>query len=163
MQDQFKLEISDPQFTELTEQIEADSKFFAANDLIDYSLLLGVYKRKRDGNLPLCTLLLPKADTDADLERMKNNLVYVSSDKQTLYYICIIDYLTSFKWLRKKTEYLFKKAMYGDTISCIPPDAYSARFVSFMKAAITKIELPETSALPEIVNSSRRHIMNHHS
>ena len=85
---------------------------------------------------------------------MKNNLVYVSADKQTLYYICIIDYLTSFKWLRKKTEYVFKKAMYGDTISCIPPEGYSSRFISFMNAAITKIDL----AQPEVQNSSRQHI-----
>ncbi len=56
LQDQFKLELSEPQFSELSNQIEADSKFFAENDLIDYSLLLGVYKRKRDGNLPLCNL-----------------------------------------------------------------------------------------------------------
>lgn len=44
IKDQMKLGLSDPQYTELILQLEADCNFFKQNKLIDYSLLLGVSK-----------------------------------------------------------------------------------------------------------------------
>ena len=57
--DKMRLQLEDPQYTQLVSQLEADTRFFQENNLIDYSLLLGVYRRRREGNLPLSKYTIP--------------------------------------------------------------------------------------------------------
>lgn len=58
----------------------------------------------------------------------------LSSDGKCIYYLGIIDTLTMFG-TKKKLEYGLKTIRYLDNkdISCIPPQQYGDRFVSFMK------------------------------
>lgn len=46
--EQMKVELPKSKFEQFRALIRADAEFLAANDLIDYSMLLGVYKRKHD-------------------------------------------------------------------------------------------------------------------
>lgn len=59
----------------------------------------------------------------------------ISSDNSCIYYIGIIDILTSFN-TKKKLEYVFKAISIGKTISAIPPLPYSDRFQNFIKRII---------------------------
>ena len=58
--------------------------------------------------------------------------IYLSADKQYLYFIGIIDVLTFYNF-RKKFEKMVKAPFLGDDISCIPPKQYSERFLSYIK------------------------------
>lgn len=55
-----------------------------------------------------------------------------------MYYLCIIDFLTSYTWLRKKAEYWIKRTFIGKDISCVPPDHYADRFEKFLSAAVVR-------------------------
>ncbi len=58
-----------------------------------------------------------------------------SIEKSCVYFIGIIDILTEYS-TRKKFEHVFKSIKYdGRTISCVPPEQYADRFISFMKDA----------------------------
>lgn len=126
--------------------MDKDSQFFKENKLIDYSLLLGVYEK------PLSKGIL-KNKTLADPKEKESLMVYTSADGQKMYYLCIIDFLTSFTWLRKKAEYLFKKTFQGGDISCVPPDHYSKRFFNFMKNGIENKGESEENDSVDIVKS----------
>lgn len=52
----------------------------------------------------------------------------ISSDKTCIYYLAIIDTLTSYD-AKKKIEHFFKTAAFGPTISAIPPMEYADRFL----------------------------------
>lgn len=132
LKDNFKLELADPQYTELVLQLEADSSFFKQNKLIDYSLLLGVSK-----------VDFSERETLRDqLERARADspLVFYSADRRNIYYLCIIDFLTSFTWIRKKAEYALKRTFMSKDISCVPPDHYATRFRDFVTKGIIKFD-----------------------
>lgn len=44
----------------------------------------------------------------------------------------MIDILTEYN-TKKKMEYCFKKMIYGEGISAVPPDVYATRFYNFMR------------------------------
>lgn len=133
LRDGLKIELDDPQLSELKTQIGLDSAFFAENGLLDYSMLLGVYRRKRVG-------LSPNLQEDPEAERKHSRLVYVSPDKQTIYYIVIIDFLTSYSWFKKKVEYYFKSNCVSKEVSCVPPKQYAKRFKDFLVKAVVKAD-----------------------
>jgi hypothetical protein len=64
----------------------------------------------------------------------------MSADKSTIYFLCIIDFLTSFNWFRKKVEYAVKTTFVDKDVSCVPAAQYADRFRSFMLANIDKVE-----------------------
>lgn len=69
-------------------------------------------------------------NNDNYLERVYNS---VRMDEK--YILGVIDILTEFN-TKKKMEYCFKKLMYGDGISAVPPDIYAERFYNFMKQKV---------------------------
>ena len=145
LRDGLKLQLEDPQLSELRTQIEQDSRFFAENGLLDYSMLLGVCHRKRSG-------LSPNLQDDPEAERRNSRLVYVSPDRQTIYYIVIIDFLTSYAWFKKKLEYYFKSTCVSKDVSCVPPKQYAKRFRDFLFRAIVKAEDTLDQEQPKTVN-----------
>ena len=100
----------------LLEQIEKDCKFFEELRIIDYSLLLGIHH----------------LNEEYIEENFVGKHIYLSADKQYLYFIGIIDVLTFYNF-RKKFEKMVKAPFLGDDISCIPPKQYSERFLSYIK------------------------------
>ena len=140
--DQFKLELSDPQYTEMVLQLEADTNFFKQNKLIDYSLLLGVSQVTDSEKSAIRSGGLQRA-------RDESSLVFYSADKKVMYFLCIIDFLTSFTWMRKKAEYAIKKTFVSNDISCVPPEQYATRFREFMVKSILKVDNDQEESNPK--------------
>jgi len=75
----------------------------------------------------------------------------LSSDGKCIYYLGIIDTLTMFG-TKKKLEYGLKTIRYANNkdISCIPPQQYGDRFVSFMKGIFDTSNQSPTSTIAGI-------------
>lgn len=110
-----KIKLSPGDKDAVIEQIRKDCQFFERLEIIDYSLLVGIHHLK---------------DKKVDLNGL--NHAYVSSDRQHLYFIGIIDILTLYKF-KKKVENLVKSPFLGKDISCVPPKQYAARFFNYMQ------------------------------
>lgn len=66
----------------------------------------------------------------------KDQMVLYSLDKEKMYFLTIIDFLTHYDF-KKKAEYLVFGTIYGDSISAIPPKKYADRFYKFISEAIS--------------------------
>ncbi|CAD8183271.1 unnamed protein product [Paramecium pentaurelia] len=106
-------------------QLEKDCKFFEDNNIIDYSLLLGLHAK---GNKQLDN----ESSVYSENPQFDNFSKMVTVDNQYTLYIGIIDILTNFS-TKKKLEFLSKRVIYGPTISAIPPRDYAERFLKFLK------------------------------
>jgi len=119
-------------------QIDKDSKFFEPNNIIDYSLLIGIHHLGSDNT--------EKTHAPSSIENSGHKKYYeekfnhregiMSADGRDIYYIGIIDILTQFN-SRKKMEYVFKSVAYGKGISAVPPKQYAERFQKFITSLIT--------------------------
>ena len=161
LKDGVQIDLEESQYEQLCRQVSADSKFLAENSLIDYSMLLGVCSRGNHtthqdenqvgmGNFDSFGVpnTIPinhefhRSDKRIQEEfeelRKNNRLVYLSRDRQQIYYIEIIDFLTSYKWIKKKIEYYFKTTCISKEVSCVPPDRYSTRFIEFITKQVKK-------------------------
>ena len=64
---------------------------------------------------------------------LDNNMYsFESTDKKYIFTFGIIDILTEYNF-QKKCESVYKRNVYGNTVSCQPPDDYANRFYEFMK------------------------------
>lgn len=111
------------------QQIQRDCEFFIRENIIDYSLLLGIHRLGDfKGEIPKRAGFVPFTQVDDG--------GLLSSDGKTLYFIGIIDILTNYN-TRKKLEHMIKAGVYGsDTISCIPPQNYAQRFIDYIESII---------------------------
>lgn len=109
-----KIKLSDKDKERVLAQIAKDCKFFERLGIIDYSLLLGIHHLK---------------GSKTNLYGVRH--AYMSSDKQCIYFIGIIDVLTQYN-AKKKLENAFKSPIYGGDISCIPPKPYAERYLTYM-------------------------------
>jgi len=124
--------IDPPTATRLYQMIKHDSKFLEKNNLMDYSLLLGVHK-VRPGTV-----------------RKPNDIK--SSDGSAIYYIGIIDYLTDYN-VAKWFETTYKAMTTADRagISAVPSSEYGERFRNFMKRKVLGITEKGTIVMPSDV------------
>ncbi len=104
---------------ELTSQIQRDVLFLQKCFIIDYSLIIGVVRTDIAAETSL-------------INSKENTLVLEGADKNTVYFIGIIDVLTNYS-IKKKGEFLIKHALLGMGVSSIPPHLYADRFVNFVK------------------------------
>jgi len=100
----------------LTETLERDTAFLSRHKLIDYSLLLGIHRRK-EGEGPRPT---------------EGMLVTTVADGSRLAYIGLVDVLTPYG-AKKMAETFFLGRMTGRDISCQPPSVYARRFIGFVR------------------------------
>lgn len=146
----------------LVAQIEKDSIFLRDNNIIDYSLLLGVYllggpsqSTEEKGENPESCMGLrgasatPQMATGATVRMTSSDDLHgevpfhqahmggmLSSDQKVLYFLGIIDILTPYD-SRKHLEHWFKALRYDRKgVSCCPPAMYAERFSSFLKNCI---------------------------
>ena len=79
-------------------QIEKDSMFLSKHNLMDYSLLVGIYEKDEESNM-----------SEEDLVQMSKDKSYcfISYDRQQLYFLGIIDYLQEYN-LKKKLAHGIK-------------------------------------------------------
>lgn len=114
--------------------IQNDVDFFKKNKIIDYSFLVGIHKKSKTGDPNRTEEILRALNEGIG----KHNGVFPSIQKDEIYYIGIIDILNTSAWFRKKIEYYWKRAIYGNGISCIPADQYGDRFLKFISQKVFK-------------------------
>jgi len=115
---QRKLRIGAQEREKLLAIMTRDVEFLAKCNIIDYSLLLGI--RTFEG----------------EYEKSNSSLEYKSVDSKEAFAIGIIDFLIDFN-LKKSVEHVAKSMINlldkkKKQASCVPPQQYSKRFISFM-------------------------------
>lgn len=135
------------------DQLEHDVEFLAANNIMDYSLLIGIHDLELGNSMETAVSkdkhLVARLNTISDLHLGQTDSAcrsifsmeeggFRSFDKEQnalkeIYFLCIIDILTPYN-TKKKFEH-FAKSIAGDShaISAVPPQEYSVRFAEFMK------------------------------
>lgn len=122
--------------------LKKDCEFFEKMNIIDYSLLIGEHvissesQLLNDGSIDL-TESIVGVNHQVSFKEKPN--VIVSADKKRIYFLGIIDILTLFN-KKKKSEFLFKKAIYGKGVSCVPSKEYSSRLQKFIKGSIIPLQ-----------------------
>ncbi|KAL0490576.1 hypothetical protein AKO1_009576 [Acrasis kona] len=108
-----KIKIKNEDRTRLLMQIEKDVKFLELNNIIDYSLLVGIHR------------------SDLCLNNVTDGGV-LSEDGKEVYYMGIIDTLITYGD-KKALEHHFKSFLTGNEHgkSVVPPNEYASRFLLF--------------------------------
>jgi hypothetical protein len=111
-------------------QVKSDVEWLASQDLMDYSLLIGVVKSRYEVlDSPAQNVSVKHLE---DMSRGSDRFfeaTYVESDQK--YYLGIIDVLQKYTW-RKRLEYIWKvwcKRLPHEGVSCIEPTYYCNRFL----------------------------------
>ena len=111
---EIKLEFTQKIHDEFLEDLTKDCKFLRKFNIIDYSMLLGIYQ-----------------------DHTKIQFRYIIQGKLQ-YAIGIIDFLQEYS-LPKKLELLFKKIKGKSNTSVCSPGRYSSRFLSFISSICTSV------------------------
>ena len=139
----------------IIDQLEKDSAFLEQNNVMDYSLLLGLNE-----------IIAEELDTYKGLDSLDdaNRPYYLAHQRDKVdgrnkgYRICmgIVDILQGFS-LRKKIEYAGKTFRFcsGTVMSVVPPPRYKNRFIEFLKTkflpdpnfAVPLLHLPSSDAI----------------
>ena len=118
-----RVALPEENLNEVLKILDLDIQFLRENQLMDYSILLGV------------ELANEKLD---QRNYISNRRVCESRCGNYIYHFCIIDYLQSFT-LNKRGEIFFKTVFQNakaSTLSAIHPDRYASRFANFMKSNV---------------------------
>eukprot|EP00927_Polykrikos_kofoidii_P042640 TRINITY_DN36677_c0_g1_i1.p1 TRINITY_DN36677_c0_g1~~TRINITY_DN36677_c0_g1_i1.p1 ORF type:complete len:898 (-),score=133.29 TRINITY_DN36677_c0_g1_i1:105-2621(-) len=150
-----RIRVGDRLSRQLMEQIDKDVMFLRDHGIIDYSLLVGVHELGRDMvagtvNGLTCVDSIAEIGRDHSLEEslidaqrqgggaltnQLNSGGLLSSDGKFVYFLGIIDILTTYD-SSKKLEHHVKSVLYGRRgISCCPPHEYADRFLTFLRRA----------------------------
>lgn len=136
LKNKFTLKMTPEKTNFLLEQLKSDSKFFEDNQIIDYSLLIGIHHNKNHKKFSTITHKISSNISISENNFQPDEEVGIlSSDGTEEYFLGIIDILTSFN-TKKKLEFLFKTVAIDKGISAIPPVPYSIRFQNFIKNLI---------------------------
>lgn len=139
-------------------QLRLDVEFLRDCGVIDYSLLVGVAAGNAGNRRPIWGQRVARAvQSVLQPRRKQTGLQYSSSlaDDATIdagplsmvsgtrkgdaatFYFGLIDFLQPFDY-KKELEYRIKGLVYEkDTYSCVPPEQYASRFLSFVSKYIT--------------------------
>ncbi|KRX08751.1 hypothetical protein PPERSA_08062 [Pseudocohnilembus persalinus] len=132
-----QLVVDSQKYESFIKQIKSDSKFFAQNNIIDYSLLLGIHFKRDLKNFSNNQSKKEPEESpylyyeyDEEEQQIEQGLIHRldSEDSNHIYYFGIIDILTLFKM-----EYIFKRVTQGPDISAIPPQEYKIRFDAYIE------------------------------
>ena len=152
--------------SQILEQLDRDAKFLEDHEIMDYSLLLGIYHMKicTASNASKASYVTDDEDDERDDEKYDSSKGrneprirlghFAQSDESHntyaggvqaqviegpgIYYMGIIDALQKYTW-KKKLETKFKKYIQradGDGISCVDPKKYRERFMNYMRSII---------------------------
>jgi len=141
----------------ILQQLQRDSMFLREHNIMDYSVLLGIYYLKlefqgksediieeevKDGYDDHCTIHSHSANSShishlSDIATISRELGGIRArliDSPGVYYIGIIDTLQEYNW-KKRFETWAKTLIQrkdGRGISAVPPDLYQQRFINYM-------------------------------
>eukprot|EP00978_Attheya_sp_CCMP212_P033043 scaffold131595_cov53-Attheya_sp.AAC.3 len=99
-------------------QLEKDTDFLRENNLIDYSLLVGVHEKDKENSLQRIVETMP---------------VIFSTGTKFIYYFGIVDVLTPYVLQKKAETVITGQLRCRPGISCQPPVKYQERFMAFCK------------------------------
>lgn len=150
-----KFGITPGEFRELADQLRKDVDFLGGQNIIDYSLLVGIHDKSviRDmsaspSRRPAVSFKLQDTVSShqtiqvLDSDGVRRNLnAFETCDKRFKIYCGIIDIFTVFN-LRKKSEFVLKRTFLGKGVSCVPPKQYGNRFLNFIKNDVFEIGDP---------------------
>ena len=134
-------------------RLENDIIFLQENDIMDYSLLLGIHnheQRSSEENRMVSKFRLPQPDDTSFSGRQKN---YCSSlDGKEIYFLGIIDILQRYN-SRKQVEKVVKSGMQSlkakirnvtkEKVSVEKPFKYGQRFENFLKILCSTVSLKD--------------------
>lgn len=121
--------------------VDEDTKFLASQNLLDYSLLLGIHRFPSD---------MPAAKRDAQIKQLLAAGGYLSIDQRKVYFFGIIDILEKYScgW-RMQNAVLTVACLCScrgrlgvDSISAMPPAEYADRFATFVREEVLRSEGP---------------------
>ena len=138
IRNKLKLKLTPEKVNILLDQIKSDCSFFEKNQIIDYSLLIGIHhhlSKKNNIEIKRNDSFLSISDIKTGGLKQEEEIGMVSSDGNDEYFIGVIDILTRFN-TKKKLEFLFKTVAINKGISAIPPFPYSQRFQNFIKTLV---------------------------
>ena len=136
-------DLEDTEAEAIWAMVMSDTELLQQENLLDYSLLLGVYR-------PPATLLpQQKHALLREYAKRCRGTALVSRDRQKVYFFGIIDILERFT-LRWRVQRMVLKLFYGlsmrwsaaDGISAMPPTLYADRFRTFVAHEILHLEEP---------------------
>jgi 1-phosphatidylinositol-4-phosphate 5-kinase len=123
------VDVSDADKAELAEMVRADADFMCAQGLLDYSLLVGIYR------VPASLAAEAK---QARLDSLVAQGGYISLDRQKVYFFGIIDVLErwNLRWKLQRAVlttgyHSFLRGPAADGISALHPSDYADRFHTF--------------------------------
>jgi len=125
----------------LWETLSADTELLVRQNILDYSLLIGIYR-------PPATLIpQQKREQMRELVRQCCGTAYVSRDRQKVYFFGLIDVLEKFS-LRWRVQRMVLRLLYAlamrwsdsDGISAMPPPLYADRFQTFVAHEVLHME-----------------------
>jgi len=134
----------------MNSQVKKDVLFFKENNIIDYSLLIGIHKKKADPNTGKKYIKDSSAMSESEditptvggYARSVSLPFYEKDDGgvqnyngEEIYFLGIIDILTEYN-TKKKFEHFIKSIKHGNSISWVPPDMYGVRFDEFISSRI---------------------------
>ena len=134
-------DLEDRDRARLWAMITADCDFLQRQNLLDYSLLIGIYRP------PSSLLPNEKQSRLNQLAQQCRGTGAVSRDRQKVYFLGIIDVLEKFT-IRWRVQRVILRLLYGlamrwtsgDGISAMPPPLYADRFRTFMGMEVLHIE-----------------------
>ncbi|KAH9582112.1 Phosphatidylinositol-4-phosphate 5-kinase [Trypanosoma melophagium] len=144
-----------------------DYDFLASAGLMDYSLLIGVAynetKVSRSGkHIRSMRMTYPiGSEREADRTEVRPSSSLPQGSKslmfadgisslydQEVYYIGIIDMLTTYTWKKKTANFCKSFLWKSDTLSTIPPQEYRDRIVRFTKIIFPEVNMDDTPSIP---------------
>ena len=145
--EQYYFVVSEDTQKRLRAQIESDVSFFKENNIIDYSLLIGIHDMQARSNSRSRTIrdsIASESDYYAGnnpnwpfYEQNEGGMYNYNGSK--IYFWGVIDILTEYN-TKKKLEHFIKRLKYGNKISCVPPEFYAKRFWDFICNLIVTVD-----------------------
>jgi len=126
----------------LWDTLSADTELLVRQNILDYSLLLGIYR-------PPATLIpQQKRAQMRELVRQCCGTAFVSRDRQKVYFFGLIDVLEKFS-LRWRLQRMVLRLLYAiamrwsdsDGISAMPPPLYADRFQTFVAHEVLHMDV----------------------
>lgn len=124
-----KIKLGEERRLKMLAQIRRDSEFLSNNNIIDYSLLLGIHEKDPK------EVVVQGMDPTLKAGKHEQTPGLLSEDRRTIYFMGIIDILTPYDEM-KKLEHRFKALRHDwRGVSCCPPPFYASRFCNFLEKA----------------------------
>jgi len=152
---------------EFLKQLKKDCEFLAHHNVMDYSLLLGIYYETPENKEKTAQNLKRTAESKTIINTLYksafqqhyNGLRVTRPDGVTeVYYIGVIDVLVQYITKKKMESFVKSLAYAGEEVSVIQPTAYSRRFFHFMKNIVARPPGSEVSSSSEEADEEGEHV-----